>query len=282
MEKFPHLKFVQKLKGKPRFFGGGGPNPRTLENKNNRQQHSQKLQRWSSSGKSDWINSFNQREDNNLANLDKDIVPIFIRVNPDIIDAEFDLESFGIELISEEEDGYIIGASLDNFRTLEEKIQGFIDSEHGTGRIADFWEIFEGNREDWRPSHILSEKLLAEWQVIQDDKFYNLEVSIAFAKSIGPEPDQTKTGGETRLKKYQDKLIERDNLLLERENHFHGFIEHYGELISSIVHLDDSFGCEVSITGTGLKDLVVNYQYVFEVSEIEEILGISETESHVP
>ncbi|NVK64880.1 MAG: S8 family peptidase [Flavobacteriales bacterium] len=282
MEQFPHLKFVKKLEGKPRLQGGGNPNPRTDENKNNRQRHSQKLQRWTTEKKEHWKESFNLREQDNLASIDEEIVPIFIQVNPAIIDAEFDLEAFGIEIISEEEEGYIIGASLDNFRSLEEKISGFITSEHGSGNIANFWEIFEGNREEWKPKHILSEEMYAKWKNIRDDEVYNLEVSIAFAKPIGKEPDSTKRGGETRLRKYREKLEERDELLMQRESHFQDFIAHYGEITSSLVYLEDSIGCEVSITGKGLKDLVVNYQFVFEVSEIEEISGIDGTDSELP
>jgi hypothetical protein len=35
--------------------------------------------------------------------------------------------------------------------------------------------------------------------------------------------------------------------------------------------MEDSFGCSVSITGKGLKDLVVNYQFVFDVTEIDRV-----------
>jgi hypothetical protein len=282
MEQFPHLKFIQKLKGKPRLHGGGGPNPRTEANQNNRHVHSTVLQSMTTSNKSTWVESYDQREHNELAPLDKEIVPIFIQVNPNIIDAEFDLEDFGIEIISEEDDGFIIGASLDNFRSLEEKIEEFITSKHGSGKIADFWEIFNGDREQWKPKHILSEELYSNWDNINDEEVYKLEVSIAFAKPIGKEPDPSKRGGETRLRNYRAQLEERDELLMQRESHFQNFINHYGEITSPIVNLEDSLGCEVSINGKGLKDLVMNYQFVFEVSGIEQIEGLSGVESDFP
>jgi hypothetical protein len=43
MKKFPHLQFQQKITGSPRFHGGGGENPRTLQNKQDRQGHSVSL-----------------------------------------------------------------------------------------------------------------------------------------------------------------------------------------------------------------------------------------------
>jgi len=142
-------------------------------------------------------------------------------------------------------------------------------------KIADLWDIVEGKREEWKPKHILSRELLEKWSEIEDDKFYRLEVSIAFDKPLGKEPDPSKVGGETRLRKYQEKLIERDEQFLERETHFQQFINHYGEINSAIVDLNGSFGCEVEITGKGLKDLVVNYQFVFEVTEVEDVGGVN-------
>jgi hypothetical protein len=273
MEQFPHLKFVQKITGKPRLSGGGGPNPQTEANKRDRASHSGKLQRWVTNLKSNWNNSFVQREQNGFAPLNEEVIPIYIQVNPDIINTIFDLSALGIEIISEEEDGYILGASLDNFRSLEEKIRGFVDSKFGTGRIADFWSIVNGNREEWKPKHVLSEELYIKWAEIRDDQIYGVEVSIAFDKPLNAEPDASKQGGQRRLEKYREKLIERDEKMLERQNHFDSFIHHYGERLSSFVEFEDGFGCEVSITGKGLKDLVVNYQFVFEVVEMETVSG---------
>lgn len=277
MEQFPHLKFVQKIEGKPRLRGGGGENPRTEENKANRRSHSEKLQRWITEVKSNWNKSFIEREQNNLADLNEEVQPIFLQVNPDIINIEFNLDQFGIEIISEEENGFIIGASLDNFRSLEKKVNEFIASKHGSGKIAEFWQIFEGNRSVWKPQHILSEELYSKWDKIVDEELYRLEVSVAFNKPLKA-PNTEAKNYQKQLERYYRESIERDNRLIERESHFQEFINHYGNITSELIDLDDSFGCQVEITGKGLKDLVVNYQFVFEVLEAEEIGGISGTE----
>ncbi|MFW5879369.1 MAG: S8 family peptidase [bacterium] len=282
MEQFPHLKFVQKISGKPRFHGGGSENPITKENKEKREVHGNFLKQKTGKLKSDWYNSIKKRQSEGLADIDENTTPIFLQINPDLINAEFDLESFGIEIISEEEDGFIIGASFDNMKSLEEKINGFVSQEYGSGGIADFWQIIDGDREIWKPEHILSEYLFSNWGKIQDTDSYLVEVSVAFAKPIGKEPDATKHGGEARLKRYRDDLIKRDDLLAERQTHFEGFIKHYGEIKSSFVELEDSFSCQVLITGQGLKDLVLNYQFVFEVSEIDEVKGIEGLTGDIP
>ncbi|MGM0378049.1 MAG: S8 family peptidase, partial [Bacteroidota bacterium] len=281
MEQFPHLKFKQRISGLPRFHPGGVQDPRTLENKENRQEHGNFLHTGTSKIKSDWEEALKQRDKTGFAQIDESTVPVFLQINPDIISPDFNLESYGIEIIAEEEDGYIIGASQDKLRTLEEKIAGFITAEHGTGKIADFWQIIDGKREEWKPRHILSEFLYSKWNEIADDEFYRVEVSVAFSKPIGKEPDPNKVGGKRRRHRYEEKLIERDELLMQRQNHFDQFIMHYGKRVSSFIELEDSFACEVEINGLGLKDLVVNYQYVFEVSEIDEIFGIEGHESNL-
>lgn len=282
MEQFPHLKFVRKILGKPRFHRGGAENPITKDNKENRQRHSNFLRQKTEKLKSDWHNSLKNRKSEGFADIDENTTPIYLQINPELINAEFDLESFGIEVISEEDDGFIIGASFDNLKSLEEKINGFIAQEYGTGGIADFWQIIDGDREIWKPEHILSEQLFKDWNIIQENDKYFVEVSVAFTKPIGKEPDITKKGGEKRFKKYQDNLVERDDLLFDRQEHFDRFIAFYGERTSDFVNLNDSFACQVSITGKGLKDLVLNYQYVFEVSEVDEVKGIDGQEGDIP
>lgn len=276
MTQFPHIEFIQKIQGKPRYRPFPTTESITEENKLHRQSHSEKLKRWTDDNKSEWINCFKERESLGLAEINEEIIPIFLKINPHKISSDFELEKkLGIELISEKNDGYIIGASLDNFVTLEEKIQGFTVEERKTGIVAELWEIINGNREEWKPIHILSEKLFSNWQDIDDNENYKLEVSVAFNKPIGKEPNPEKRGGVKRLEKYRTKLLERDILLDERQEHFEEFIQHYGEITSSIVDLNDSFGCEVEISGKGFKDLVLNYQFVFEVNEIEDISVVS-------
>ena len=167
MEQFPHLSFTQKVSGKPRLFGGGGKNGTTENNKANRQGHRNKLIANTGQIKSSWLGIFEDRENQGFAKLNTEIVPVFIQINPDLLNnPEFDLHAFGIEIISEENDGFIVGASFDSLKALEEKINGFVQNLHGTAKIADFWNIIEGDRAAWKPQHILSEELYAKWHTI--------------------------------------------------------------------------------------------------------------------
>lgn len=271
MEQFPHLKFIQKITGKPRLFGGGTPNLKTKENQENRRGHSNYLSQKTSKIKQDWADQISNRETEGLAPLALDVIPIFLQINPLLINSEFDLQNLGIEIISEEDDGFIIGTSLDNLKSLEDTINGFALEKHGSGLVADLWEIIVGNREEWKPNRILSEYLFENWDTIEDNEIYQVEVGIAFDRPLKKEPDPNKKGGARRLEQYRNLQIDKDDRLRAREEHFDKFILEYGQITSSLVYLEDSFGCTVEITGKGLKDLVFNYPFVFEVSEVEEI-----------
>src|SRR5690606_37569347 len=184
MERFPHLKFSEKLVGRARFNRPTGAE-RSKHNKENRQGHSQDLLAKTSVLSSEWIDYIYERELSDFAPLDENIQPVFLQINEALLnDVKFDLQNFGIEIISEEENGFIIGASLDNLRSLEDKIRGFIDAERGSGKIADLWEIIDGNREEWKPQRILSPELFSKWSSIDENEVYGVEVSIAFDKPI--------------------------------------------------------------------------------------------------
>ena len=273
MSKFPHLNFSEKLKGSPRRIGRGNSNSeRSNYNKKNRQEHFGDLGRSISSVRNDWQEEFLKRKDEGLPDLERDVVPVFLQLNPKIISDDFDLKTFNIEIISEEDDGYVIGASLDNLNALAERIELFVNEEHGGGKVADFWEITEGNQ--WKPEHILSDELYKRWPHIPDDEEFILDVGIAFDKPLNAEPDPSRRGGEKRLEKYREKVLERDNLYDERVDHFTEFIEFYGK-VDSIIDLEDSFACLVTLSGAGLKDLVLNYPYVFEIVEKETIDSVN-------
>lgn len=274
MEKFPHLNFLQKVVGKPNSKQSNGkPNPITESNKSNKLGHYNFLSESINDIKSTWEIEVSERKDQNLPPLDNKTIPVFLQINPSLIGFDFDLNSFGIEIISQEDNGFIIGTSLDGFSSLDDKINKFLNNKKGGGKIADFWEIITGKQ--WRPQHILSDYLFSIWKHINDIDIYTLEVGVAFDKPLGNLPDVSKQGGVKRLQRYRDKEIERDERMLERQEDFFSFVSNYGTIKTSFVELEDSFCCQIEISGKGLKDLVYNYPFVFEVSEAEDISGIN-------
>lgn len=69
---------------------------------------------------------------------------------------------------------------------------------------------------------------------------------------------------------------------MERENELDRFIQSYNGEIKQIIDgsvsniegydLQDSFSARIKVTGKCLRDLVLNYPYLFEVSEAETVV----------
>jgi hypothetical protein len=88
---------------------------------------------------------------------DSKVIPVFLQIDTDLFKID-SLSSFGIEIIAEEEDGYIIGASGDNFKSFKEKVDFFIKNRgRSKDQAAQLWNLIIGDK--WRLDYILSEEL---------------------------------------------------------------------------------------------------------------------------
>lgn len=285
MSEFPHLKF--KTVKDNALYKVSPPRPRpsqqTIRNNNNRKQHGSALQSYVNDLSKIWQANIIDRKEQGLPEI-SNAIPVFLQIEPDLYDIEF-LKGFGIEIISEEDNGFIIGASLDNFTSLNDKINKFIEEKHGGSKTATLWNIITGNQ--WRIEQILSEELQAKWDTIQDDDIFYLEIGIAcyIKPSEYPKKEENESAENYEKKcirwqkRYQGILLERDDLCIKREQSLENFIAAYdGELLSGYRDLNDSFCCKIKLSGKGLKDLVLNYQYIFEVRESDEIYNADSQE----
>src|SRR5690606_5211756 len=160
MPKFPHLPLKDSFKGDFRFKRGfRKTNPKTIENRQNNRNHGAFIGGNANSVKERYQNELAGRAQEGLPHLDENIIPVFLQVDPDAFDIEA-LKSFGIEIIAEEEGGFIIGASLDGFKSLEGKIKKFVE-EGKAVTTAQLWDIVLG--QNWRVEQILSEELQQRW-----------------------------------------------------------------------------------------------------------------------
>jgi hypothetical protein len=147
---------------------------RSKNNLNNRAGHGQTLQNSASGVVSDWQQQLSQRKQANQPDLPK-AVPFILQIDPNSFQPE-QLRSFGIEVIAELEDGFILGASADlQLTDLQKKIAQFIKNERGGGKIPEIWEIIDGSH---KPEYILSPELQQQWQQIEDDQIYTVDVGM--------------------------------------------------------------------------------------------------------
>ncbi|MEA5457919.1 S8 family peptidase [Arcicella sp. LKC2W] len=281
MAELPHLQLRNTYTGthKPKNGGGGAKkSPITLGNLVNRLGHGQKLQTRLGNLEGFWKDNLRQRKEDGFPDLpESEVVPILLELDPNF-DIE-SLKSLGIEIVLEEENGFVVGATAINFVSLKEKIDALIQ-ERGQSKdqLAKLWEIEVGIQ--WRLEHILSEELSQRWSSIADDEILILDVAIACYVKKSPMPvlkkRETEEKYQIRLENWRKKTQatneKRGDIELERQDLFEKFIRDYGgENLSGFIDNNDSFCCQIQLSAKAMKDLALNYQYLFYLSESEQI-----------
>jgi Subtilase family len=296
---FPHTRLKFLKEGTAVSGTSPRPSPRSVGNSGSRDGHGGGLKSSLSNVTSSWQANREARKAEDLPDL-PNVLSFVLQVDPKSFDADV-LKSFGIEVILELEDGYILGASVDaDLTQLQQKIAQFIADERGGGRIAEIWKILEG--QFGRLEYILSPDLLANWDAIDIERIYSIDFSIA---CVGINPKFSdfpieKEGDDperfaNRVARWSDKreqtLQTWDDLQWEREVEFKKFVADCGGIIiqegsyddrSHFNLLPDSFSCRVEISGKGLKDIALNYPYVFDISEPEQFAEVESFSDEQP
>jgi hypothetical protein len=271
-------------------------NPRTQFNRgNNRNEHAKQLYQAGMAISVEWEQTRLHRQQDNLPEM-PEALSLFLRVDPREMPIE-DLRKYGIEVIGELEDGFIIGSSSDlSLLTLRDKIEKFsLGAQHS---IAGLWDIMDGVA--WRRERILSESLNEEWPNIKDHDQLVIEIGVAClgTDEVSDHPKNKQSSYksdeayEKAVHKWKDK---RDKIyrvweenMDSRYDQLLGIISAYnGENLAGPINeyfeldsnLPDSFTVKVRVSGKGFKDIVLNYPYAFDIVEcdvIEEIMNAGE------
>ncbi len=180
MPEFQHLNLVQIVEKKPFVPIGGGPKKaqQTQFNLEHRQEHFDKLTSQANSVKDAWEQSLKEREENGLPEIsDKGIMPLFLHI--DLAKDIESLKSFGIEIISEEEEGFIIGANSDNLRAFSDRLEQFLNQSNKKFKdsSAGIFDMITDSTE--RLKRILSSGLVARWEQIQQEQEIVIYIAIS-------------------------------------------------------------------------------------------------------
>jgi hypothetical protein len=268
MPDFPHLVLKKKINGPYNFTGipiSKKIDPKTLLNLSNRAGHGASLTDSVIELRKIHLQHLNDRKEAGLRDLfPETVLPVFLQVDPHGFDIEA-LKGYGIEIISEEENGFIIGASADNFVSLSRKIQEFIDQKgRSPEQAAKLWQIVQGDQ--WRADYILSPGLKTLFPAgMGDDQLFTVDISVACYLKMPPKPirimpetekeyiaakakqvertiniidkkeyrairradsdEQYRIKLDAWLKRTQTAEIERDNICIERQDFLINFIE---------------------------------------------------------
>jgi len=293
-QSFPHIQLRLTAKG----IATPAPPPRgknkiSVANLGNRQGHGNKLKNSVESIIFNWQENQEEQEQEGKQSIKSQ--RIILQIDPDSFNPD-GLKAYGIELIADTEDGYIIGASADiEFSELQKKIEKFINEEYGGNTVAQIWDIIEGKK---KPELILSPSLFTElyenWLPIKEEQIYTVDVGVAClgtATKLPNHPKRQPNDTDENFNKkvnnwhHSKKLIEDEwqELSWKRQDEFENIIKFYKGNLGSFkdeggelgtVHLPDSFSCQIQISGKGLKDLVENFPYIFDISETDEFAEI--------
>lgn len=254
---------------------------------NNRKSHSQNLETARYSLSQDWIIKNQKRQQDNLPEM-PEAVSIFLRIDPRELPIE-KLKSYGIEVIGEFEDGFVIGSSSDlTLGDLAKKIQKF--SAGGQHNVSGLWDIISGN--SWRQERILSESLQKIWPSIKDHDQLVVEIGVACLgmKEVSEHPIKRRKTFKSQeayekaidnwKRKRGEVYDEWDELAYSRYHQLMKIVSFYkGEDLSGYIegeydsetNLPDSFTVKLRVSGQCLRDIVENYPFVFDLSEADEI-----------
>lgn len=285
---FEYLALVLREHGPARFpQAPQQEDPTTVSNRANRAIHAGGLRTHTSSVTADWQARQQARVQDGLPPITG--IPLLLK-----IDTSLDLDDlrrhFEFEIVSEQEDGFVIVASEDvDLTVFQQKLTDFIGTVSGSANVAKIHELREDLTQDERLKLVLTDVLFQEWLSIADDGQYICDVSIACVGTweIPNKPkrnprwkDETWARKENEWSTNRLKAYEKWDALkgqrLQRVREILDF--HQAEILMDVddVHaealtLPDSFALRLRISGAGLKDLVLNYPYIFEVAEPDDI-----------
>jgi hypothetical protein len=216
-------------------------------------------------------------------------VPLTIQVDPKSFDLDKLRKHFDFELVLEDEDGFVIVATEDiSLGKLQTMVDDYSTDTYGSATVASIYSVDDDEGQVERLRRILAPRLFAIWPTISTLQELIVDVSVECLGTvqIDDRPNRGNLNDRAWAAKEADWYVAKsnayqqwDDLKEKRERQIRRFIlGHEGEILQIVdgeafdaARLPDSFSVRVSISGDGLRDLVLNYGYVFEVIEPEEI-----------
>ncbi len=284
---FEYLPLLRRYKGRAKIRGFGTPSPQTVANRQAVQAHVSALRMSAQSLSTTWQIRQAQRQNQNLPVIPEGI-PVLLKVDPSL-DLDVLRDKFAFEIVAEQEDGYVIVASRDiQLGPFLQMVDGFSVQVRGSATVASVHTLFDDPDQMARLHRILSERLFNDWPMINEAQLYVVDIGISCAgtREIPPQPKRGKTETDanwarrenTWSKARADAYTAWDDIKASREDEITQIAGFYQAEILSLADggaftaiLPDSFTIRLRIIGKGLKDFVLNYPYIFEVVEPEDI-----------
>ena len=273
---FVHLPLPLKEDGRAFYRRPSIPQQsQTLLNNQNRTSHGNKLKNSAMSLSRFWQDRRNERTHQNLPIIEGGI-PFLLQIDPST-DVDF-LRNLGFEVVCDLDEGFIVVSSEEtDLSTFIRKVEDFIQVKNKkSGSPARVYALCS---EDDRLRRILSNKLYDSWAILDINTAYVVDIAIECygLASVPSLPDkydnESDDDYEVRLIQAKNEFYSKiDTLVMERQQHFENIVNFYkGDFLTPYIEDTDSFTVRISINGAGLRDIILNYAYIFEVSEIADV-----------
>lgn len=289
-EDFPHLSLVQTESGVAFLYGGGKASDQTKANLEDPARHGTLLRASARRAIRLWKAKQDAREVAGLPPVPPN-VPVLLQVDPNLPDIDFLRSAFGFEIVSEQDDGFVIVASEDlDLGRLLSRIQQFWDSQGAKSRgIASVHRLYEDENQGLRLQRLLSPALLEAWGGLDGERTYTVDLGVECVSTINIRPlrsrreDEDEGAWRAREQRWTRKRDEAwrawDAVQSERAESLIRLIQGHTGSVLTIAHEDtyaiavlpDSFTVRVRISGAGLRDVVLNYPFLFEVCEPDDV-----------
>jgi hypothetical protein len=274
---FTHLILSLKHVGEPKLHGGGKGDGRTACNKANCVSHVAYIKHRTDELSRFWMNRRDERTQIGLPDIGLGI-PFLLEIDPKS-DVEF-LRGLGFEIVCSLDDGFIIVASQDaDLTKFIQALDKFSENKSKSGSPAKIYALSDDSD---RISRILSTSFYKTWDNLQENTIYTVDVSVSCSgiTALPNIPDRKDSESDEhysqRLANWKTKFEKAyqlwDDIASERQATIKSFLTLYeGEILSPFINENDSFSFRIKIIGKGLRDFVLNYPYVFEISEIVDV-----------
>jgi len=175
---FEYLPLVLRESGLARFPQvPREEDPTTVINRSDRGTHSAGLASATTTASDNWKKKQEAREADGLPTVEGGI-PLVLKIDPSL---ELDdlRRQFEFEIVSEQEDGFVIVASEDvDLTEFQRKLTDYVSAVTGSGNIAKIHELKEDLTQEERLRLILTEAAMEQWPNLVDDQEYIYDLSI--------------------------------------------------------------------------------------------------------
>ncbi|MBC6613206.1 S8 family peptidase [Hymenobacter sp. BT507] len=265
MPPFEHLSFLRVVEGTYKYSGKFGKKlaAHTRRNLANPRLHGGALRRRLQTVRADWEAELQRLAEEGFQNegATAQVVPLFLQVDPKAFDEET-LRRWGIEVVSVEPDGYIIGvATSADFPELNQRLNTLLRGK-AIGEVAALWDILPRAQSLDR---VVSFSLLDRWETIDQETGCWVEVAVA-VEATEPEPLAANATPEQEEEwdRLNDEWLEKGYSRISR---FEQLVRFYGgEIQGSPLPQSDTINYKLFIPGRGVKELA-QFPYTFSVEE---------------